>query len=252
MKKLPIALLVFTAALPASQAARAFNLTPISASVEPAGPGANQSFIISNDTEESLAAEVYILPRLPDLDGQETYEKKSGAGMEKLFLIYPPQTVLKAHEKRTVRVSWIGDPRPPHELAFRLIAEQLPVKTDRKAEKQGAQIKVLLKYAGAVYVTPKNSKPQLLVKEALPSMDKKKPGILLTLENRGTAHQILIHFVMKIASPSLPTALEIDSEKLPELSGQNVLAGSLHRFSVPLPISMPLKSPVQVSFEFKE
>ena len=56
------------------------------------------------------------------LDGIETNQDANDD-----FIVYPPQLIVPPGTQQVIRVTWIGEPEPPIELAYRLIAEQLPI-----------------------------------------------------------------------------------------------------------------------------
>ena len=96
-------------------AAQAFKLVPIRMEFEPAGRGANQAFRLDNDSSNTVPVQLSMLTRQMDLDGTETT-----APAEVDFLVYPPQVLLKPNQVQTVRVKWLGTPKPEKELAYRI------------------------------------------------------------------------------------------------------------------------------------
>lgn len=221
----------------------AFSLSPMSVNLDPSGKGATRSFIVDNSGTEKLAIQISMAARRMDLDGAET-----NPDADDDFIVYPPQLVLGPNEKRTVRVTWAGDANPSSELAYRIIAEQLPVETEKSAKAKGAVIRMLLKYMGAVYVTPKDTKPDLVVAAAGPSRDRRKPGLEVVFENRGTAHALLKGLSVRVASTAGGAAVRLGEPELKNVVGQNILAKSKRRFVVPWPQKVP-NGPVKVDFE---
>lgn len=240
----------------------AFVFSPISVSFDPSGPGATRSFQLENDSKGDMAIEVSIATRTVNLDGKEINEKT--AEIENQFLIYPPQLLLKSKEKRTVRVSWVGDKNPKSELAFRIIAEQLPVQTEKSDPKaKGAVIKMLLKYVGAIYITPTGAKPELVVQEAKPLIDKQS-SLSITIQNKGTEHKILSNLSLKLTPVSAhksenlgkntqnpASSIFLQPKQIKEISAQNLLAGATQRFTIPWPQGLP-QGPVHAELEFKD
>src|SRR5687768_8848381 len=117
---LPIAAAL--AALIGSPPAFAMQLQPLSRVFVPSGSGATQSFEIINDGSERIAVEVSIASLSRDEDYAEINEAADDD-----FLVYPSQLVLPAGRRQTIRVTWLGDPRPTRELTYRIIVEQLPI-----------------------------------------------------------------------------------------------------------------------------
>ena len=219
----------------------AFSLTPMSQSLEPSGKGSTQSFLLENTGGETLPIQISMTERKMDALGNE-----SNPEADDQFIVYPPQLILKPNEKRTVRVTWAGDPKPDHELAYRIIAEQLPVETEKKDKKKGAMIHMLLRYLGAIYITPRGVTSNVLIASSL--LDSKKNEMVLTFENSGKAHQVLRGLKLKIISADHPEnnlTLNTDAAELKDIAGQNILALSQRRFRFPWPEKIP-KGPVRV------
>ena len=234
-----------------SLSASAFTVTPMSVTFEPSGPGATQSFQVSNTTADAIAVEVSLATRSMDLNGKETQTQPPE--LEKLFLIFPSQLVLKPGEKRAVRVSYVGSALKT-EIAYRLIFEQLPVATEKKEKTNGALIKMLLKYVAAIYVLPPEAKPNLHLKSSarVPGKKGQPDQIELVFENTGAAHRVLSGLRLRIVTTEPePKTLTLEPDSLPMLEGQNVLAGGTRRFEIPWPAALP-KAPFQVSFVFKD
>ena len=196
----------------------------MSVSLDPSGKGATHSFILDNNGNEKLAIQVSMAVREVDAAG---LEKNPEADDD--FIIYPSQIVLNGNEKRTVRVTWAGNAKPDKELAFRIIAEQLPVDTKKPEKKGQAVIRMLLRYLGAVYITPRGASPKIVVTKLERVETKAGPRLAVTLANQGTGHQIITTAKIKIGSLTLK-----DDETKP-LSGLNLLAGSKRRIELPWP-----------------
>jgi fimbrial chaperone protein len=224
--------------------AQAFKLLPIRMEFEPAGRGANQAFRLENDSSNSVPVQISMLTRQMDPDGKET-----NAPAEDDFLVYPPQVLLKPKQVQTVRVKWLGNPKPEKELAYRILAEQLPVDLD-KEKQSGARINLLVRYLGSVYIVPKGAKADVLLESAVPQTDAAgKRQIELIFHNRGTAHTILHDLRLKIQAGD--KTIELGAEALPNVAGENVLAGQKRRFALPWPEGLP-DGPLRVTFDFSK
>ena len=223
-------------------AALAFTLVPIRMEFEPAGRGASQSFRLENDSSNTVPVQLSMLTRQMDLDGKET-----NAPAEDDFLVYPPQVLLKPNQVQTVRVKWLGTPKPEKELAYRILAEQLPVNLEK--EKPGeSRINVLVRYLGSVYIVPKGAKAEVVLESTAPQTDAAgKRRIELIFHNRGKAHSMLNDLRLKIQAGG--KTVELGPEALPNVAGENVLAGQKRRFLLPWPEGLP-EGPVQVTFDF--
>lgn len=231
-----IAAAIVLASTVITQSTWAFSLSPMSVSLSPSGKGNSTSFILDNNGPEKIAVQVSMAKREVSVDGTE---RNPDADDE--FIVYPSQLVLEPNDKRTVRVTWAGDLKPMRELAYRIIAEQLPVDTTRPEKKERGLIKMLLRYLGSVYITPPgaNAKIELDRIEPIASHDKKKtPHLALYLVNSGTAHAIIKRAKLKITRPG-SAPLELGWDALKELDGQNVLASSKRRFELAWPPKLP-------------
>ncbi|HVR36447.1 MAG TPA: fimbria/pilus periplasmic chaperone [Methylomirabilota bacterium] len=234
-----VAALFSLAAIPA---AHAFKLVPIKMDFEPAGRGANQAFRLENESTNTVAIQISMLTRRMDMDGKET-----NTSADDDFIVYPPQVLLKPKQVQTVRVKWVGDSKPEKELAYRILAEQLPVNLEN--EKQaGAQIKLLIRYLGSVYIVPKGAKADVVLESAVPRTDAQgQRQIELIFHNRGNAHMILrdLRLTIQVGDKTV----ELEPEALPNIAGENMLAGGKRRFVVPWPAGLA-DGPLQVSFDF--
>src|ERR1043165_1546619 len=104
---------LFFLAIPSTQA---FKLTPITMEFGTAGRGANQAFRVENESSNTVAVQISMLSRQMGLDGSET-----NTPADDDFVVYPPQVLLKPRQVQTVRVKWVGNPKPEKELAYRIL-----------------------------------------------------------------------------------------------------------------------------------
>jgi fimbrial chaperone protein len=211
----------------------AFSFAPMSQSIDLGDKQKATQFLIENTTPEKIAVELSVRSRSMDEQGVETQAET------KEITIFPPQLIVPPGEKRTIRVSWNGPLELSTEKNFRVIAEQLGLKVDEKTKNKSG-IKMLMKYVAALYVTPDNAGPELKV------LSHKSDGKILelTLENKGTKHQIL-------GEPQL--SFEIDGKKktlkaedLKGLPGENVLAGTKRTFRVPSSLQIPANTKLSI------
>lgn len=244
-----LALLVSTAS--PALAAVLFSFSPISASFAPSGKGSSQAYTLTNTSpDQVLTVELYVMTRELGLNGEETNNRDKA---EADFAIYPPQVILQPGETQVVRVNWLGDPKPPKELAYRLIAEQLPVDTDTKTttnQNRTIAITTLIRYAGSVYIKPPNAQPEVTV--ASVAHQKNKAGadeMVLTLQNKGTAHLVLDNLIFTLTSATQPDK-SITIEDWKGVAGENMLAGASRRFVLPWPKNLPVGD-VTVTFKAK-
>jgi fimbrial chaperone protein len=224
----------------------AFDLSPIVANVTPSGASATTSFTVTNADDTKTPVQISIVHRLPDIDGNERFDEVKDAS--DMFQIFPAQLILNPKEKRTVRVTYVGDPKLKQELALRIIAEEFPISVSDPAKVKNravASIAIATKYVGSLYVTPTGTKPDIQI-EGMPAKGKNGNDMVLTFENKGTEHQILKQVTYKVVAGGKEYVLP--PEALKQIGSQNILAGKSRRVAIPWPSSIPL-GPVKVTFE---
>jgi fimbrial chaperone protein len=236
----------------ASQSAYAFKLTPMHVYFAPSGREATQTFRVENESEHPVAVQLSMAVREMDIDGNETYGEA-----EDEFIVYPPQLVVMPRQVQAVRVQWVGDPKPPRELTYRIIAEQLPVdleKGEQRPRQAGAVVNLLVRYMGAVYVVPQGAKPDVVIDSVTEQRGEGGAGkLLITLHNRGTAHAIMGNLKLRLSSSggvsAARSSVDLGPGELQGMEGENILAGHKRRFVIPRPLGLA-EGPVEVTFDF--
>lgn len=208
---------------------QAFTLIPISATLTPTGYGAATSFRVENETSNRVAFQITMITRNMDEQGDETYQSASN-----LFTVFPPQGVVPPGKLQNIRLVWKGPRDPTNELAFRIVAEELPVNFDPDTKE--SHIKLLVRYLGTVYIRPKGAKPHLKVIDLVKAAGNSAGTNLyeLTLANTGGAHQGLKNCVLTVTG-SKGESIIMKTNQLDKLEGQNILAHHRRRFLVTLP-----------------
>jgi fimbrial chaperone protein len=192
----------------------------MSQSIDPNAKIKQGQLLLDNSTDKPMAIEIRAALRVQKPDGTEEMPDTSE------LMVYPPQLIVPAKEKRTVRIQWTGQ-APSGEKAFRIIAEQLPLEVEeQKTKKTG--IKMLLKYIAAFYVTPAESR----AKVELEGIEAKEQ-LLVTVSNSGSKHQLLQNAVLSLKGAN--KTLKLEGDALKGLLGENILAGSKRIFRIPLP-----------------
>ncbi len=232
----------------APPSAQAFRFIPFTADFDPSGPGANQTFKVENNSNQQIAVEVSIFRRSMNLDGTDELTEA-----EDDFLVFPSQIVLEPERSQIVRVQWIGDPKPQKELAYRIIAEELPVDLEPE-ERSGGSVRILVRYMGSIYVRPGGARDDVVLLSAAPdAAENGERKLSITLHNRGGAHAILRNLRLSLAAeteaPGIGRALEFGSQDLAGMSGENILAEHRRRFLLPWPRELPF-GPLDVTFQF--
>ncbi|CAD5962397.1 fimbrial biogenesis chaperone [Planktothrix agardhii] len=229
--------------------ALAFKLEPISRVFEPAGAGATQSYEVINDSAEQIAVELSMAERKISLEGQETTESADDD-----FLVYPSQIVLPPQGVQSVRVTWLGNPNPEKELAYRIIAEQLPINLNNPEESQAETtsggVKVMFRYMGSVYIRPKNAESKVVLNGI--THEKGTDGndrLVITFDNQGTRRAVLSELNLNLTSQG--SQLTLKPEQLEGVNNGVILAGNQRRFSMPWPQQLPIGE-VTGTFTFKD
>jgi fimbrial chaperone protein len=208
----------------AAGATQAFTLIPMSTTFDPVGNGSAKSFRVENESSNQVDFQISMLTREMTEDGRETNQPAPS-----LFTVFPPQGTIKPGQSQTVRVVWKGDKNPTNELCFRIEAVELPI--NRVPEKNKAEIKVLLRYLGAVYVRPRNAKPKLQVTGFTRTPTN---TYLMVVANIGNAHQPLQEPVLALTDAQGQTT-KISTEQLSGIAGQNILGQHTRQFTLSLP-----------------
>ncbi len=192
-----------------------FSFTPMSQTIELSQGQKEAQFILDNPTDAPMPLIVSVTTRQQNPTGPETLDKTSE------LTVFPPQLILPAKEKRTVRVQWKGEIGTV-EKAFRVIAEQMPVDVDKtKGKKTG--IKMLLRYMAALYVNPGKTEAKLVVEKV-----EMAPSLRVTIKNEGSKHQLMMSPTLTLSKGS--EKVKLTGDELQGLAGENVLAGSTRTF----------------------
>jgi fimbrial chaperone protein len=229
-------------------AGAAFQLSPPRMVFTPSGSGATRSFRIDSTGDQPVAVEIQMAKRQVNLDGTETHPSA-----EADFVVYPPQMLLKPGESQTVRITWLGDPHPSKELAYRIIAEQLPINLSEIEQQQGGatiRMKALYRYVGSIFITPPHVAPKVVLEQAVCQAESgNNPQLMLTLANLGTAHTYLNGLKLNLAPLGQERrVVHLSSEQLKGIRSANLLAGSKRQFKLACPIDFPI-GPVSATFE---
>lgn len=212
-----------------------FKFNPMSQEIELESGKKSVQFIAENETAENMAIEFSVKERKMDESGKEELPET------KSLSIFPPQLIIPPKEKRTIRVNWNGPLDIEKELAFRVIAEQLPLNVD--AKKKASGIQMLMRYMAALYVTPKNVESKLESSLRASSVGE----FTLSVKNSGKKHQILTKPSLVISKGGKKWVLK--ENDLKGISGENVLAGSERLFTVKARETYPLDAEVTLKVE---
>ena len=234
---------------PPSWANASYQLTPSQVTLEPSGARSTSSFRVSNTGSEPVAIEVRMVERNMDLQGNET---RPAADDD--FVVYPPQVLLQPGQSQTVRVTWLGDPNPEAELAYRLITEQLPIQLNQPQQQVTAptvRITALYNYVASVYVAPRGVSPDVVIESASHQKINGQDTLVVQFHNQGTARQLLSGLNLTLTSTAQPSAtVTLGPDQLRGVSGENVLAQNRRQFTIPWPEGLPV-GPVNATFTLR-
>jgi fimbrial chaperone protein len=197
----------------------------------PAGPKTTQTFLVENPTKEKIALQVEIANRKISEDGKEDYTQISPD-----FVIYPEQLSLEPGEKRNIRVTWVGNPKPEQELAYRMIASQLPVSLQKPTDRADVKVnlKFILQYVASIYVMPEGVRSDLKVVSAKSLSNGK---LELIISNDGLSRQFLEKALVSFVGNGKTVAL--NNKQMEPIRSENILAKSRRKFIIPLPADLP-------------
>jgi fimbrial chaperone protein len=198
----------------------AFRFSPMSATMNLDQKENRLIFNLENESQSPVAIELSLKKRVMNLDGTEEHpalDENSGLS------VYPEQLIIPPGQRRSVRVSFSGQ-APKSEMAYRLIAEQLPIELEEK-DRPVSGIKMLMRYIAAIYIDPGKMKP-----DVYPLSFKKDDGnLVLTFENKGNKHQLLQNIEISFIKEGT-TTLTLEEEELVGLMGENILAHTKREF----------------------
>jgi fimbrial chaperone protein len=269
-------LLIFNLLFSSSLAFASFEFAPIIANIAPAGAASSASFTVTNPGDTKIPVQVTLVAREPDVEGKEDYKETDE--VSDMFRIFPGQVILNPKETRTIRVSYVGTPKVKKELAFRIIAEELPVDVSdpNKVYKTAvAHVTIATKYVGSLYVTPAGAKPEITVeakydetlgakedpksknkkddkakKDAKKDLKKDGPAknMLVTVSNIGSAHMVVQKPILKLQPINGGTEVVLQGTDVQDLGSLNVLAGKVRKIALVWPKDLPI-GPVKASIE---
>ncbi len=227
----------------------AFRLTPMNQVFAPGGNNATHAYEVINDQDERIAVEVTVVERSMDTNGTESY-----VPAEDDFLIYPAQMILEPNTTQVVRVSWLGDPALLSELAFRLVAEQLPINlvdpTQPVLVQPVGQVQILLRYLSGLFVRPTGVIAAVQIESVTAQTDDRgNPAVEIVFANSGSASTHLRDLRLNLTAQGQTVSLSTD--ELKGVTGTTILADHRRRFVVPRPATLP-QGPITATFEYRQ
>ena len=212
--------------------AAAFTFMPMSITRSPSGANSIASFRITNDSSQQIAITIKAMMREIDENGNETNKPA-----DNLFAIFPTRVVVQPNSFQNIKVQYKGNPSLSREVAYRIIAEQVPIDF---SQQQTSGVKVMFRYIAALYVAPPNVSHKVSVTKVEYGEQESKKGFFVTITNSGTRHAIINDPVMKISGSSFTITLK--DESVSAINGQNLLAGNVRKFFIPCEDAVPGKN----------
>lgn len=229
MKFIPLILAVLF-----STPSMAFQLNPMSATIELNENKNSLNFVIENDTNQPLPVQISLFQRQVKENGEDILLETNELSA------FPDQLIIPPEQKRSVKVTWSGNEKDVKvEKSFRFVAEQLPLNLKKGEEKSG--VKMLLKYVASLYVNPKGSKADVSCSYS---------ELNLNCENKGNKHQLL--FFRSLSLSDSKNTVKFSEEDLKKINGENALAQSKRLFNLSFKKELKnLKTPVKVNYKFE-
>jgi len=264
--------LLTTLGLSSVACAATFNMDPWIATLEPHKGGLSQILTLSYTedkpigggeyatkppTSRPVAVEISLLPR--EVDSNGTVFFPSGKTTND-FLVFPSQIVMFPGEIQKVQIQWVGNSIPIQEVAYGLIAAQLPVKLDINPDTLKtavAMIEVLTRYEGVLMIRPGNVKPETVVDTCYFHDDSSGTQMVLWIKNKGSGMQRLNDITVSVTPYSKNNKLEFSSrvQFQPEISNkltkQSLFPGQRRRLIFAWPKNVPVGR-VAAGISFKQ
>jgi fimbrial chaperone protein len=230
-----------------ASALSAFSFEPITRDFSPSGKDSIRTFRLANSGSETIMIRIRILTREVDSDGREVNDPA-----DSLFTVYPSRVVLAPRSLQAVKVQWKGPPDLLVERCFRILAEQLPVRSAEE-HRQGGNIRVMFRYLGAIYIVPKGARPNVVVESTRSVTDPSgRKGLEILFCNQGNAHTLLNNLQITLSRQQAGASARkvYEPDELEGINGENLLPGLKRRTVVPLPLDLQGDG-LDVSFHFE-
>lgn len=224
----------------------AVRMVPIVAEATSSGEPVEQSFRIDNPSGSPAAVEISILKRRTTLDGEEVREPAADE-----FVVFPEQMVLLPGESQLIRIQWLGKTQLTSELAYRVIAEELPVDFSREQEKvarTGPTINLLMRYEGMLYIQPPRSRAHVEVASSRIVDHEGEKHLELVLVNSGNMHIVLDEPRVSIGQKDGP--IDLPETEVRQKLNVNMLASEKRRFLLRWPNGLDPDA-LDVQFHYK-
>jgi fimbrial chaperone protein len=232
---IPLIVIAIAVQLIGERASAAYQLDPISRVFAPSGSKATQAFEVVNNGPDRIALTVAFATLARD----ERYAEIN-RDAEDEFLAYPAQMILAPGARQTVRVTWLGTPKPARELTYRIVVTQVPLQQldpSTSAQPQG-HMRIMLSYRGTLFIRPAGAAPQVVVRGAeLVTTPQGGSALAIILENTGTAVGLVKACTVRLLRGGVEATLA--PAALTALRNTRVLGGGKRRYEIAWPPGLP-------------
>jgi len=207
------------------------NLEPLSMRFTPSGRDSIRTFRVTNTQEESIAVRIQMTTRELQANAEELRQPADAE-----FMVFPNRLFLEPGQTQAVRVQWRGPASLEREQAYRIIVEQVAVEQERPtdvATSGGVSLAFMYRYVGAVYISPPNAQPNIVLNSAQTAGSNgsivEAAVLALEFENVGSGHTVVRDAEIVIRGKSRSgeaLVYELNVQDLRTLSGTNFLAGA--------------------------
>lgn len=243
-------LVIYFLLISISPIVNAFQLSPVSVALEPAGIKAQQVYLLTNTGNKPAAIEFSITTRQQRPNGSEIRHPA-----QHLFNLYPTQVVIPSGGTQKVRLRWLGKKPVSREQSYRFIAKQLPINLSKEP---GLHLNMVMTMETAVYIRPvgqtrlksRSSNTRKKTTEQRANQTSTRAAMLkvigvkivntpqgkrlaLTVKNPARAHFILSNIQVQLIAGQQKISLR--GAQLGNMQKQNLLAGSIRNFMLPIP-----------------
>lgn len=225
--------------------AHAFKLVPMSVKMTPSGQGTTATFVIDNSGAEPIAVEMKLFIRNISEDGEDILIET-----EDDFILYPAQMIVMPGQSQSVRLQWIGQRQLDKELAYRLVAEQLPLDLEEELT-EGGRINMMIRYVASVYIVPKRRvQADIKITSAYVeegNRDEKNNNLIIIAHNKGSKHTVLRDPTLTLNT--VTNKIILTAEQLPGMAGANMLVDHTRKFKLPRPSGLHT-GPVEATLQY--
>jgi fimbrial chaperone protein len=224
----------------------AVRMVPIVAEVTTSGEPAEQSFRVDNPSGSPAAVEITVLKRSTTLDGEEVRESAVDE-----FVVFPEQMVLMPGESQLIRIQWLGQEQLTQELAYRVIAEELPVDfagEQKQVVGTGPTVHLLMRYEGMLYIQPPLTRAHVELASSRVVDHEGEKHLELVLVNSGNMHVVIDEPRVSIARQD--GAVDLQETEVHQKLKVNMLAGEKRRFLLRWPDGLDADE-LDVQFYYK-